>query len=100
MANQRQTTDGYRIRPQAEIAQLAVHPSESKLVDIARRRHPTVAWWHGFRRVDGQFGAWCYLCEGFVATWARRYPITGRAKQLIDVHRIMHLADLREGEAS
>ena len=58
----------------------------------AQRRHPGVRWWWNQRTVEHVHGAWCYLCDQHVATWARRFPVTNAAVKEVVAHRAWHLA--------
>lgn len=77
--------------PQAARWQRLTSGADYVLTDYARVGHPTVAWWWGGRLVDGTFGAWCYLCESHIATWARAWPITVAATAAVLGHRSAHL---------
>lgn len=90
MSRPQQTTDGFRIKSKAETSQRDVWPWEGKLVELARRTHPTVSWWWGMRKVGNDFGAYCYLHDAMVVTWNRRYPMTLKAKVAIGNHRAEH----------
>lgn len=57
------------------------------LVEPAQLRHPGVRWWWGARLRPAGFGAYCYLCETLIVTWARAYPITRTAQAAILAHR-------------
>lgn len=81
-----------RAGPKAARDQLDVQAFESGLLDLARITHPTVAWWHGYRRAEERFGSYCYVCERFIVTWARSWPIPIIAKQAIDDHKYLHRA--------
>lgn len=77
--------------PQAARWQRLTDWADYILNDYARVGHPTVAWWWGGRIVDGTFGAWCYICERHIATWARTWPITVAATTAVLGHRSAHL---------
>ena len=81
--------------PRAAAAQTETGPEDQFLLGAARRRHPTVVWWWGMRDRDHGFGAWCYICERMLVTWARRWPMTVRAGAVVDEHRARHLSLLR-----
>lgn len=81
-----------RAGPKAAREQLDVQAFESGLLDVARVHHPTVAWWHGYRLAEERFGSYCYLCEKFIVTWARKWPIPHIAKHAIDDHKYLHRA--------
>lgn len=89
-----------RIRPhwpKAAETQLVKSETEWALVDKARVAHPRVIWWWGTKQSPVKFGAYCYLCEDYITTWARTFPITGKAKTEIGYHRAMHLEGLEDG---
>lgn len=79
-----------RGQPKAAREQLTVQPFETQLHEAARENHPTVAWWHGYRKAEERFGSYCYVCERFIVTWARNWPIPQVAKQAIDDHKYIH----------
>lgn len=79
-----------RGQPKAAREQLDVQSFESGLLDLARVHHATVAWWHGYRRAEERFGSYCYVCERFIVTWARNWPIPQIAKQAIHDHKYIH----------
>jgi len=60
------------------------------LADQARLRHPAVRWWWGEKRTEGRGPAYCYLCDEYIATWDRRWPITDTARAAIADHRATH----------
>lgn len=67
---------------------------DTQLTRQARRRRPRISHWWGRRWFDHKNGAWCYLCDEFIATWSRRWPITEQARWEIDWHREQHLRGL------
>lgn len=79
-------------QPKAAREQLTVEVWEGGLLDLARVHYPTVKWWHGYRQAKERFGSYCYLCERFIVTWSRAWPIPMVAKQAIDDHKFMHRA--------
>ena len=86
------TWRGYGKPPLAARWQDHVVPYDYGLTEAARASHPTVVWWWGGRAVGGTFGGWCYLCDAFIITWHRAYPITQAARAAILVHRDLHRA--------
>lgn len=80
--------------PVAARVQLHRDRYDDTLTMLARVRRPRVLWWWGAGRVEGRWGAICYLCDQLIDTWARRYPITERAKTSIDTHRSAHVRAL------
>lgn len=81
------TAATYLGAPWAQRVQLEVTPADLVLAELARHLHPAVRWWWGERRDGEQNGAYCYLCDRFVATWHHRWPIPKRASQEIVDHR-------------
>lgn len=77
--------------PHAAIDQGEVGALDFDLVEYARLRHPAVRWWWGERVIDGVNGAYCYLCDQLVATWARSFPTTAGAIAAVRAHRGSHL---------
>lgn len=71
----------------AQREQGEVRTLDMLLVSLARERHPAVRWWWGERVVAGTNGAYCYLCERLIATWARKYPTPKAAIAQIIEHR-------------
>lgn len=81
--------------PKAALTQPERSEDEWTLFDMARVNHPRVIWWWGTKTSPVKFGAYCYLCDDYITTWARTFPITGKAKQAIASHRRNHLASIR-----
>lgn len=79
-------------QPKAAREQLSVQAWESGLHDLARVHHPSVVWWHGYRQAEERFGSYCYVCEKFIVTWSRAWPIPMVAKEAINDHKLMHRA--------
>lgn len=77
--------------PRAAIEQGEVSALDLDLTEYARLRHPAVRWWWGERMIQGVNGAYCYLCDELVATWARSFPTTAGAIAAIRAHRGSHL---------
>lgn len=71
----------------AERTQPGVLVGDFALRDRARLLHPSVRWWWGERRNGQQSGAYCYLCDAFIATWHPKYPMPVRAGDEILAHR-------------
>lgn len=65
--------------------------ADALLVVRARAGNPRRRWWWGIRTRDGRSGAWCYLCDRFVATWSGRWPATVTASLEIAAHRTDHI---------
>lgn len=115
MSDDAQPTDPLLIRPDHCVAvrsQLEVYNWESDLVAQARAKHPTVAWWWGGRitewralakgantpgarpdksvKYPTKYGAFCYVCDTLIVTWARNFPMTERAKNAVEAHKQHH----------
>ncbi len=76
--------------PKAAREQLEVLPWETALTDMARRRHPTIAWWNGYRQTKEGKGTFCYVCDRMIVLWTRKFPITRTAAKAIDEHKFAH----------
>lgn len=81
-------------------SQLRSDPSDDQLTALARQRNARRRHWWGRRTRDGHTGAWCYLCDQFVATWSGRWPQTESARLAIGAHRRLHLRELPDGSQS
>lgn len=77
-------------QPKAAMDQLDVQPFESGLLELARVHHPTVSWWHGYRRAQDRFGSYCYVCDEFIVTWAGNSGPPKTAVVTIDAHKMHH----------
>lgn len=77
-------------QPKAAREQLTVQAWEGGLLAVAHTKFPTVKWWHGYRMIEGFFGSYCYVCESFIVTWSRRWPIPKIAAEVIDEHKELH----------
>lgn len=77
-------------QPKAAREQFDIQPYESGLLDLARVHHPSVTWWHGYRKAEERYGSYCYVCERFVVTWDRFLPIPLVAQECIDNHKRSH----------
>ena len=78
------------IVPKAAREQTEVLEWEHTLTAMARRTHPTVAWWNGYRQTEEGKGTYCYLCDRMIVLWTRRFPITRTAQSAIDTHKFTH----------
>jgi hypothetical protein len=76
--------------PSAARRQGSVDELDLDMTEYARLRHPAVRWWWGERVVAGVNGAYCYLCDRQVTTWARQWPMTARAIAALFLHRREH----------
>lgn len=77
-------------QPKAAREQLDIQPYEGGLLELARVHHPSVTWWHGYRKAEERFGSYCYICERFIVTWDRFLSIPQDAQQMIDNHKRSH----------
>lgn len=85
-----------RGRPsKAEREQLTVDDLDATLVELARVDNRLVAWWWATRTIEGESGAYCYLCRAFIEHYAGNGRATIGARRAIDEHRAIHLADVR-----
>lgn len=82
--------------PRAAADQLDVQPYESGLLDLARVHHPSVIWWHGYRKSQDRYGSYCYVCEFLIVTWDRFGGVPEMARRAIDDHKRFH----RDGKLS
>lgn len=78
--------------PKAARDQLDIQAWESGLVDLARVHHPTVKWWHGYRKAEERYGSYCYICERFIVTWDPLSKIPQQAVDQIAMHKTDHFA--------
>lgn len=76
--------------PRAAADQGDVQAFEYGLLAVARHNHPTVAWWHGYRRAEERFGSYCYVCETFIVTWSGNSGPPMPARHEIDAHKMSH----------
>lgn len=78
---------GPRALPAAGREQPITSVLDAVLLEHARRRRATIAWWWGKRGYDRAYGAYCYLCDTMIVTWARRWPMTDKARAAVMQHR-------------
>jgi hypothetical protein len=100
------------VLPWAARRQGSVDELDLDMTEYARLRHPAVRWWWGERVVDvaplassgdperlavgsrpvrtSRAGAYCYLCDTIVTTWARKWPMPERAIAALFLHRREH----------
>lgn len=76
--------------PRAANDQYDVQEFEDALLVKARLTHPSVTWWHGYRRSDDDFGSYCYLCDRFIVTWGGNSGPPKVARASIDEHKHTH----------
>jgi hypothetical protein len=60
----------------------------------AQKRHPRAQWWWGNKADGVRNGAWCWVCDTWIATWDRRWAMTRAAKDAVMLHRRDHQNDL------
>jgi len=77
--------------PKAAEMQGGSNGADELLVLAARARESRRRWWWGSRYKDRRRGAWCYLCDRWIATWSSRWPITTQAIIEIRLHRTEHV---------
>lgn len=80
--------------PVAALEQGQIVPVDLDLRELARLRHPAARWWWGERVIDGRNGAYCYLCDQLIATWARSWPTPEAAMIVVREHRLLHGAGI------
>lgn len=68
-----------------------VVPGDIRMTELARLRHPAARWWWGWRADARGSGAYCYLCDRYVSTWAHNWPMPLRAVAEVVEHRDQHL---------
>lgn len=86
--------------PAAAKQQLRSSDWDDALTVLARANHPGVFWWWGTRAKDDTAGAYCYICDSFIAHFSRRYGIPQAQLAEIDQHRIMHYQAIKQGTES
>lgn len=80
----------------AQKLQATIGTPDSVLTDLARRQHPSVAWWWGVRRAEGRMSAWCYVCSGPILFGALNARITDDQQAEILAHRATHWEQARQ----
>lgn len=76
--------------PRAANDQYDIQEFEDALLAKARVEHPGISWWHGYRRIDEEFGSYCYLCDQFIVKWGGNAGPPKRARATIDEHKHSH----------
>lgn len=76
--------------PKARRDQPIVHDWEYQLWDQARKRHPAVQWWHGYRKVDGVMSDVCYVCDRVIVAVAANVNVTNAARHAVIGHKLSH----------
>lgn len=80
-------------RPRAATLQRTLTTTDDVLVNLARRQHPTVAWWWGVRKHEGVMCAWCYVCNTKIVDGALNVGITEAQTDAIEAHKREHWQD-------
>jgi hypothetical protein len=68
--------------------------NDNRLLEAAHKRHSKVKWWWNRRVKDNKTGAYCYICDSMICTFASNYPPTKAAIQAVKAHRQAHICDL------
>lgn len=76
--------------PKAAADQLNVQPWEAGLLAVARVRHRTIAWWHGYRAMDQIYGDFCYVCDRFVTGMVGNGNPSMANREALDKHKWLH----------
>lgn len=82
--------------PRAAQLQRSTDTTDGTLTELARNRHPTVAWWWGVRKVDGITSAVCYICDEPIVQGALNVDITEAQRDEVDAHRRVHWQDVMQ----
>lgn len=77
--------------PWAQRQQPTFGLEDFQLTALAQKTHPLAKWWWGQRAMPEGYGAFCFVCDTALVTWARVYPITAMAKQTVMGHRAEHV---------
>jgi len=77
--------------PAARDLQLVADDQDDQLTAMAQARRPGVKHWWGRRQEPGWNGAVCYLCDGRIASWPSRWPMTEDAITAVHHHRRHHI---------
>lgn len=67
-----------------------------RLIALARRKRPTVAFWWGVRKLDGSTWAYCYCCDARITTVSDREGISQAKRDTILAHRADHYLDVKD----
>lgn len=78
--------------PWAKRNQLHVDENDEYLLAKARTNHMLCAWWWGRRKMETEHGAYCYICDGMIATFDSKWPIPQRVKNEVQKHKLEHLS--------
>lgn len=86
--------------PRAQREQATSGEYDQLMTSLARRNHPTVSWWWGFRqsRDDGHVAV-CYVCDRPVVK-VRPNGLSGEQRAAILEHRATHWTDMRNQTGS
>ncbi len=80
--------------PSQPVAQrIQAHSSsfDRLLLEQARERHPTVAWWWGIRPKDNRRQALCYVCDVVMIVWSGGAHAPTAVVTVIRAHRRHHI---------
>ncbi len=77
--------------PVAQRIQGAVSSFDRLLLELARRKHPTVAWWWGIRPRQSQRHAQCYVCDEIMSSWSSGAQVPGKVVHDIKGHKRDHI---------
>lgn len=82
--------------PRAQREQATSGEYDELMTTLARRNHPTVAWWWGFRqsREDGHVAV-CYVCDQWFTKVRPSDGLTDHQRKAVLDHRAMHWTQMR-----
>lgn len=80
-----------RAYPVARRIQAHTSSFDRLLLDMARDKHPTVAWWWGVRPEAGARLAKCYICDETITSWWSSTRVPFGVVELIKHHRRDHI---------
>lgn len=77
-------------RPKTALDQHDVQAWEEGLLALARVRHPTVSWWHGYRRHGEAYADYCYICDAVIVEMTSNGNPSVLARLATDDHKWDH----------
>lgn len=80
-----------RAYPVARRIQAHTSSFDRLLLEMAREKHPTVAWWWGVRPQNGARLAKCYICDEEITRWWSSVRTPFGVVELIKHHRRDHI---------
>lgn len=81
--------------PRAQREQATSGEWDTLMVNLAREKHPTIAWWWGYRHpATGGHFAVCYICEEEMTTVRPAGGLTDAQRRAILDHRAGHYTDM------